>query len=285
MVMWGANVVAGRLAVGEVSPMMLVTLRWVISCVLIGAIAQRQIRADWPVLRTHWLYAMAMGTLGYTGFNALFYVAAYHTQGINMAILQGSMPILIFVGAYCLFHTPVRPLQLVGVILTMAGIATVASHGSLATLAAFRFNAGDILLLLACLLYSGYTLGLRYKPRVSGIGFFAAMAFAALVSTLPLLAFEIAQGDFHWPTLKGWGIILFIGIGPSLLSQLSYIRSVELIGAARAGVFTNLVPIFGALLSVIVLREEMALYHGLALLLVMLGIFLAERTSQRMNPA
>lgn len=283
MLMWGANVVAGRLAVGEVSPMLLVTLRWVISCVLISGIAHRQVRADWAVLRKHWRYALAMGTLGYTGFNALFYVAAYHTQGINMAILQGSMPILIFVGAYFLFHTPIRPLQLAGVILTMAGIATVASQGSLATLAAFRCNAGDILLLLACLLYAGYTLGLRYRPAVSGIGFFAAMAFAAFVSTLPLLLLEIAQGDFHWPTLKGWGIILFIGIGPSLLSQIFYMRSVELIGASRAGVFTNLVPIFGALLSVLVLREEMALYHGLALVLVLLGIFLAEQTGKRIK--
>jgi drug/metabolite transporter (DMT)-like permease len=131
-------------------------------------------------------------------------------------------------------------------------------------------------MLIACALYAGYTLALRRRPAVSGLAFFTAMALSAAVTSLPLLAWEIAQGAAQWPTPKGWLIVLFIALFPSLVSQLSFMRSVELIGPQRAGLFVNLVPVFGALMAVTILGEPFGWYHGAALALVIGGILVAE---------
>ncbi|RZL66447.1 MAG: DMT family transporter [Variovorax sp.] len=278
---WGANAVAARLAVGEVSPMTMTGMRWVICCFALWIAARHQIRAHWRTLLPHWRRIVLMGSFGFTGFNALFYTAAHHTTAINIAIIQGTIPVLVLLGSLFFFRTRIGVLQAVGVALTMAGIAVVASGGELAALAHLAFNIGDVWMVIACLLYAGYTMGLRGRPAVPGIVFFAAMAAVACLSSLPLMAFEVATGRFVVPTATGVALVLFVGLLPSFMTQLTFIRAVELIGPARAGVFLNLVPIFGPLLAVLVLGEALSLYHAVALALVLGGIAVAEYLGPR----
>jgi drug/metabolite transporter (DMT)-like permease len=132
-------------------------------------------------------------------------------------------------------------------------------------------------MMAACLFYASYTVALRKRPPMPGLVFFTAMACVACVVSLPLMATEWALGQGYWPTLQGWLILAYVAIGPSLLSQLFFMRGVELIGPGRAGVFVNLVPVFSAVLGVLLLSEPFAWYHGVALALVLGGIFIAER--------
>ena len=87
------------------------------------------------------------------------------------------------------------------------------------------------------------------------------------------------MGASYWPSFKGICVLIYAAIGPSLLAQIFYLRGVELIGPSRTGVFYNLVPVFGALLAVAILGEPFRLYHALAFILVLSGIWLAERKS------
>ena len=121
----------------------------------------------------------------------------------------------------------------------------------------------------------------RTDLLVPGLVFFSALAMVACLVSLPLLAIELANGAFVLEAPKGWLILLYVAIGPSILSQLFFMRAVELIGPGRAGVFVNLVPVFAPILAVLILGEQLALYHGLALLLVLGGIFIAERLAKR----
>ena len=99
----------------------------------------------------------------------------------------------------------------------------------------------------------------------------------ALIGTLPLVAIEFALGQASLPTIKGWGILLYVAVFPSFLGQIFYVRGVDLVGPGRAGLFVNLVPVFAAILAVVILGERFAFYHGIALILVLGGIWLAER--------
>ncbi|MEJ8849589.1 DMT family transporter [Variovorax rhizosphaerae] len=278
---WGANAVAARLAVGEASPMLVTSARWIVCCVALGLTSRGEIATHWRALVPHWRFVVLMGTLGFTGFNALFYTAAHHTTAINIAIIQGTIPVLVLIGSLYLYRTRITVLQVVGVTLTLAGIAVVASQGHLERLAQFQFNIGDVWMLIACLLYTFYALGLRRRPAVPAIVFFAATAAVASIVSLPLLVAEIAMGNFIVPTVKGLLLILFIGTFPSYISQLTFIRAVTLIGPARAGVFLNLVPIFGPLLAVLVLGEPLSGFHAAALALVLGGIWIAEYLGAR----
>jgi drug/metabolite transporter (DMT)-like permease len=109
----------------------------------------------------------------------------------------------------------------------------------------------------------------------------AAMAIAAFVASIPLMIWEVMSGGFIWPTTIGLLALAFAALGPSFLAQLTFMRGVELIGPGRAGVFVNLVPIFGAIMAVVILGEPFALYHLLALLLVVGGIAIAQRGADR----
>ena len=266
MMMWGANAVAGRLAVGRVSPMALVTLRWVIAAAILLPLARRQILAEWPALRSRWRSILLMGGVGFTGVNAMYFLAA---------------PVFVLLGALLFHRTRIRAVQIAGGGVTVVGSAVIASKGHLGTLLALSFNPGDLLVLGMAVLYSGYTVGLRDRPKVSGIVFFSAMALVALVTSLPLLAFEGATGNLLWPTPGGWLVVLFVALFPSLISQLMFMRAVDLIGPGRAGLFVNLVPVLGAIAAVLILHEPFGLYHALALALVLGGIFLAERPALR----
>ena len=278
---WGCNAVAARLAVGEISPMMLTTARWVICCVALWFGARREIAAHWRSLLPHWRYLVLMGTAGFTGFNALFYAAAHYTTAVNIAIIQGTIPVLVLVGGFLFAGMRATPLQMLGVAITLAGIGVVASRGNLGVLLGLGFNIGDVWILIASLLYAGYMLGLRRRPPVPPIVFFAAVAAVASVASLPLLAVEVARGQFFMPTAMGWAIMLFVGLLPSFVSQITFIQAVALIGPARAGVYLNLTPIFGPLLAVGVLGEPLSLYHAVALALVLGGIWIAEHLGQR----
>jgi drug/metabolite transporter (DMT)-like permease len=279
--MWGANAVAGRLAVGEVSPMVLTAARWAISCAVLSVYAREDILRDVPRLKPRWRTVLWMGALGFTGFNALFYEAAHRTTAVNIAILQGSMPAMVLLGTLLVYKVRVTPMQIVGMIVTLAGVAVLATQGDMERLRTMAFNVGDLWMLVACVLYSAYTVALRNRPPVAPLAFFAAMAGVAALTTLPLLAVEMARGDALWPTARGWGIVLFVGLFPSLLSQITFIRGVGLIGPGRAGLFMNLVPVFGTLLAVLLLGEPFAPASALALALVLGGIVVAERLGRR----
>ncbi|MBZ6077275.1 DMT family transporter [Microvirga puerhi] len=274
---WGGNAIAGRLAVGEISPMVLTCLRWVLVVCVMLPLLGRKVVAEWPLLRKSWLFIVLMGAFGFTAFNALFYAAAHYTSAVNLTIFQGAIPVLVLIGMVLFFRAPVLPLQILGMIVTVAGVILVSVKADLEILRTLALNIGDVWMLIACVFYAGYTLGLRHRPPVSGLVFFTALAIVAFLSSLPLLALEIAHGTVQWPTMKGGLVLIYVAFLPSLLAQVFFIRGVELIGPARAGLFVNLVPVFGALLAVLLLGEPFAFYHALGLVLVLGGIWLAER--------
>ena len=274
---WGGNAVLGRLAVGEVSPMALVTLRWLGASALLVVFAHAQVRRDWPAMRERLLFVSAMGAIGFTVFNGLFYVAAHWTTAVNIGIIQGSIPVFVLIGAFAAYRMRVAGLQVAGVLVTMLGVAIVASGGQLARLATLALNFGDVLMIAACVLYAGYTLGLSRRPPVSPLSLFTGMAAAAFASSLTLALAEAMLGQFQWPTAPGWIIVGLVTLFPSFLAQITFIHGVALIGPSRAGVFINLVPVFASILALLILHEPFRLFHAVALALVLGGIWLSER--------
>jgi drug/metabolite transporter (DMT)-like permease len=273
---WGVNAILGKIAVGEISPMLLVTLRWLSVVILLLLFAGKYLRRDWPILRNHLGYICLMGTLGFTAFNALFYSAAHYTSAINIGILQGAIPVFVLLGTYQLYQSRITGLQIFGVIVTLVGVVTVACGGDLSQLTSLSINRGDLFMLLACLFFAGYSIGLSRRPMVSALGLFTSIAIVALIVSLPLLAIEIVSDNFLAPTKTGWLVVALVSLLPSLIAQVFFIHGVSLIGPERAGVFVNLVPVIASIMAVVYLRESFELYHAISLGLVLGGIGLSE---------
>ena len=274
---WGGNAVAARFAVGEVSPLLLTFLRWFGVSIIIFILARGTIIDHLPILKARLVYLFFMGAVGFTGFNILFYISAHSTTAINIGILQGALPVFVLIGAFITFRESISLIQLVGILITILGVTVVAINGDIAQLRSLNFNPGDLLMLGACLIYSGYTVFLRKRPDVPGIAMFAVISVAAVLASLPFAVFEWVVGNTIWPSPKGISVILFVVIFPSFMSQLFFIRGVQLIGASRAGIFINLVPVFASIFSILVIGEEFENYHAIGLLLVLIGIWVAER--------
>ncbi len=273
---WGANAIFGKVAVGEISPMLLVTLRWLGVVILLLLFARKHLIKDWPILRHHLKYICLMGTLGFTVFNALFYIAAHSTSAVNIGILQGAIPVFVLLGTFLLYHARISPTQVFGVAVTLVGVFTVASGGDFTQLLGLSINQGDLYMLIACLFYAGYSIGLSRRPAVSAMGLFTSIALVAFIASLPLLVLEISNNTFQAPSPTGWVIVALVSLLPSFIAQVFFIYGVSLIGPGRAGVFVNLVPVFASIMAVFYLQESFEPYHAVSLVLVLGGIALSE---------
>ena len=138
-------------------------------------------------------------------------------------------------------------------------------------------------MLLAVLVYSAYTVALRFRPLIHWQSMMIMLCGSAALTSIPFVVAEFWYGAAILPDAQGWAVIAYTVFFPSILAQAFYIRGVELIGANRAGLFINLVPVFGTLLSVLILGEDFQLYHGLALVLVLGGIWLAEHSGRQIG--
>lgn len=283
---WGGNVVAGKAAVGNIDPYALMLLRWAGAALVLLPFAIGPLRQDWPTIRSKWWLYLFYGVVGYATFNVLVYVAAHFTSGVNNAIDQVAINILVMLFNFVLFRTRVKPLQLVGVAVTIVGVALTATHGELGRILSLDINFGDLLVLLASLAYAIYSIGLRWRPRSSWLSFLFATFIGAVLASIAFQA-TLGGGLDHFiaavPTITplGWIIVVYTLLFPSLVSQMFYVRGLELIGANRASLFINLIPLFGALGSVLILGERLASFHLVAGALIIAGIALAEWSARR----
>jgi len=278
---WGSNTIASRLAVGEISPMLLIFFRWGFVVVILLSLYWRQMIDEWPIIRPRLKWLLIMGGCGLSLFNAFFYIAAHSTTAVNLGIIQSTMPGMILLGSFMFFGDRINGLQFSGLLLTLLGVGVIVTQGSLEQLMQLTFNHGDLLMIFACSFYAMYTVGLKSRPKISGMVMLAYFSVAAFLMTIPLMIFESLIYGTVMPGIKGFAIVFYIAIIPSFLSQIFFMRGVDLIGPGSAGLYANLVPIFSAIMAVLLLSEEFALFHLAAMLLVFGGIGLFEYQSRR----
>ena len=278
---WGSNTIASRLAVGEISPMLLIFFRWGFVVVILLSLYWRQMIDEWPVIRPRLKWLLIMGGCGLSLFNAFFYIAAHSTTAVNLGIIQSTMPGMILLGSFMFFGDRINRLQFSGLLLTLLGVGVIVTQGSLEQLMQLTFNHGDLLMIFACSFYAMYTVGLKSRPKISGMVMLAYFSVAAFLMTIPLMIFESFIYGTVMPGVKGFAIVFYIAIVPSFLSQIFFMRGVDLIGPGSAGLYANLVPIFSAIMAVLLLSEDFALFHLAAMLLVFGGIGLFEYQSRR----
>ena len=282
---WGGNGVAAKLVIGEIDPFLLLAARCVGATIVILPFAWPHLRRDWPVIRRTWPLLMAYGAIGYALFNVFLYVGLKTTTVVNSSIEQAALPMMILGANFIVFRVRARRLQIAGVLIAISGVILTATHGDPARLLTLDINIGDAYVIVACLTYMVYTLGLKYRPDIHLMSFLGvAFAGAALAGLVPLQLFGGGLGQFATlahasPTV--WGVLAYVMIFPSMISQVCYARGVELLGANRAAPSHNLIPVFGTLLSVAILGERLEPYHFLAAAIIIAGILLAEWSARR----
>ena len=280
--LWAGNAVVGRLVTTLVPPMTLNFLRWALAFVILLPLAHRLLRpgsALWP----HWKRFTLLGLLGVGCYNALQYLALKTSTPLNVTLVASSVPIwMLAVGALC-FGQRVSRRQITGAVLSIAGVLVVLSRGDWALLAQVQLVPGDLYVLLATLAWAFYSWLLSQPKEPADIrndwaAFLMAQIFFGLGWSGLFAAGEWAVTDAHiswgWPLAAA---LLYVAIGPAVIAYRCWGMGVQRVGPAIAGFFSNLTPLFAALLSAAFLGELPQLYHALAFLLIVGGIVVSSR--------
>lgn len=282
---WGGNVVAAKFVVGEVDAYLLLAARCVGATILIAALAWRDIRADWAVIKRTWPLVMSYGAIGYAVFNIFLYLGLTYTSAVNSSIVQGALPVMIMAANFIVFRVRTRGLQIAGVLIAILGVIITATQGQPLRILTLDINIGDAFVVVACLSYAAYTLALKYRPVMRMMSFLAVAFSGAMICSLLLLQLFGGGlgrfGELASASPSAWFAIIYVATLPSLFSQIFYARGVELVGANRAAPTHNLIPVFGTLGSVLILGESFELYHAVAALVIISGIVLAEWSARR----
>jgi drug/metabolite transporter (DMT)-like permease len=280
--LWAGNAVTGRLVAGLVPPVTLNFLRWFFAFLILLPIAGRVLRRGSP-LWAHWKRFAVLGLLGVGCYNALQYMALKTSTPLNVTLVAGSVPIwMLLVGTF-FFGQRITPRQMVGAVLSIAGVLVVLSRGDWDTLLHVHLVPGDFYVLLATLSWAFYSWLLVRPgdpPEIRGdwaAFLLAQMAFGLAWSLLFAMG-EWATGDTHieW----SWTVVLalaYVAIFPAVIAYRSWGLGVQRVGPTIAGFFSNLAPVFAAVLSAAMLGEIPRLYHAVAFILIVGGIVVSSR--------
>ena len=283
--LWAGNAIAGRVLVGSSSPITLSAVRWGLAALLLLPLGWRVFMpgsAFWQNKKRFLL----LGLFGVGSYNVLLYLALQTSTAINVTLIGASMPIwMLFIGA--VFYQ-VKPtiLQMIGAVVSLLGVGIVLTRGDLTTLLSMEMVAGDLLIMLATILWAVYSWMLS-RPGSSSerqwpwAEFLLAQVMVGLLWTGFFDGFELASGqafiELNWWTAS---LIIFVAIGPSLIAYRCWGLGVNGAGPTVAAFFANFIPLFTALLSAAMLGEPPQLFHGLAFALIVAGIAISSKTSK-----
>ena len=274
---WAGNFILGRAFHSEIPPVALAFWRWVGAALLVTLPALPHLRRDRRALLQSWPTILLLSTLGIAAFNTLAYSGLQYTEAINAFLLQSLMPVLIVLLSFLIFREKVTRLQCVGILVSLCGAVTIIARGDAEILLSLSVNRGDLLVFTAIACYAGYTVMLRKRPHVHPLAFIATTFWLGSLILVPIYLWEtltVATLELKPTTML---VIGYVMVFPSIVSYLCYNRGVELVGANRAGLFIHLMPVFGSSMAVLFLGEVFCWYHGLGILLIGAGIYLATR--------
>jgi drug/metabolite transporter (DMT)-like permease len=274
---WAGNVVLAKGIVTLIPPVALAFWRWAVAFLILLPLTWPLVRRDWKTAARGWKIMGLLSLLGITAFNTLLYMAVHTTTAINSALIQTTMPAMIIVICLLLYGERVSRVQVAGVILCVIGAAMVVLKGRWQALVHPNLVQGDLLMIVAVVLYALYSALLPKRPNIHPLSFMALTFGVGTVGLLPLYLWEIAVVG---PFALSPGVaasIAYVAVFPSIVAYFCWNRGVAVIGANRTGLFINLIPVFAAVLAISFLGESLKAYHLAGMALILAGFVMFNR--------
>lgn len=280
--LWAGNAIVGRMVRDAVPPMTLNLLRWAIALLVLLPLGRAMFTPGSAVLSNWRRYSM-LGLLGVGLYNSLQYLALQSSTPINVTLVASGMPVWMLLVGKLFYKAPVKPKQVLGALLSIAGVLVVLCRGDVHQLAALRLVPGDLYMILATIAWSFYSWMLMQQKDVPGLradwaAFLLAQVVYGVLWSAALSGAEWAlQGvDIAWSWPVG-AALLYVAIGPAILAMRCWGAGLQKAGPTLGSFFINLTPLFTALLSSAFLGEAPHLYHALAFGLIVGGIAVSAR--------
>lgn len=282
-IIWSGNFIVARGIINQIPPSGLAFYRWLTASIIIFPLAMRKFKSEKQIVLRHWKYLFWVSLTGITLFNTLIYVAGHYSPAINLALIgTTSSPVFATLLAGIFLKEKIRALRIIGMVICISGIVILLSGGSVERLMGFKFSRGDWWVLAAALAFAIYNTLVRKKPRdISAVNFlFVVFSFGTLL-LLPYYLWELYHSQAVQWTGQLVAIILYLGIGASVICYLLWNAAIAKLGSARTALFGNLIPVFSALEAVWLLDEKITPVHLLSGALVIAGLVIANLSQSK----
>ena len=274
---WGGNIVLARGVVDLIPPVAFAFWRWTVALLILLPLTWPYVRRDWPLAVKGWKSLLALGLTGIACFNTLLYQAMHTTTAINGALIQTTMPGFIILMSLLLYREKVSLRQLAGAAACVLGAALVVLHGRLSALVEMAMVPGDILMIIAVVLYGLYSVLLRRRPPVHPLSLMVFTFAIGAVGLLPLYLWELGRVGAFALNRNVALSIGYVALFPSIVAYFCWNRGIDLIGPNRGGLFICLIPVFASILAIVFLGETLHAYHVSGMLLILAGMVVFSR--------
>jgi drug/metabolite transporter (DMT)-like permease len=278
-ILWGGNFVIGRAVSGEIPPFTLAFLRWCLAFLVFFPIAFKQAKRDWEKFKEHWKIVLTLALTGVAAFNTLVYIGVHSTTSINASLMNSTTPIFIYILSFIFLKERLSRNQLLGTAISLLGVIFILSGGSLESLRQFTFNKGDLIVIVAVFCWSIYSLLIKqYADRLPGFSTFLVSIAIGAIMLLPFTIYEqfTLDSPIIW-SAKTISAVFYVGIFASIVAFLSWNHGVIQIGANRASIYLNFIPVFSAIFATVFIGEQLQLTQVIGGLTVISGVLLTNR--------
>ncbi|OHX13153.1 DMT family transporter [Chromobacterium sphagni] len=273
VLIWAANTVVSKAAAQVLDPAAISFYRWLLAALILTPFCLRPLWRLRHELRPWLGKFLLLSALGMVMFQCLAYYAAHNTTATNMGVITALVPLLGLVLNALAFRQPVGGQAWFGVAVSLAGVLYLLGHGNPLGLIANGINHGDALMLSGAAAYALYGILLRRwaPPFGAWLNLYLQVGMAVL-----LLAPLTLTADSMAIPARGVGLVLFAGIGSSVLAAYLWMRGIQRLGSERTAIFMNLLPLFTALMASATLGETIHSYHWLGGGMILLGVVLGQ---------
>jgi drug/metabolite transporter (DMT)-like permease len=285
-IIWSGNYVIARGISKQVGPFSLAFFRWATASVCIAPFAIRKFRTERKLVIKNWKYIIWSALTGVTVFNTLIYLAGHYTSAINLALIgTTSAPVFAAILAAIFLKEHIGVYRTIGMFICIIGILFLLSRGSWEQFSKLRFGKGDILILLSAFCFAIYNTLVRKKPAgISPLNFLFVIFVTGTIFLLPFYLYETSHS-----APIAWNhniiiIILYLGIGNSVISFLCWNAAILRLGASGTALFGNLIPVFSTIEAVIFLGEDFLTIHLISGILVIGGLIIANLKKPALKP-
>ena len=271
---WAGNAIVNKMAFSVIDPGAISFYRWFFALVMLTPFVAKSVWRDRAIIKPYLTKLAFLGLLGMVLNQSLGYFAAATTTATNIALIISLVPLISMFLSVPILGQRLSPFALIGAVLSLSGLVLRLSHGDVKILISQGIKQGDMLMLIAAVVYALYCVLLkRWKMPFSTWKSVYVQCLFAVIMLTPLLLMSHRMAI----TASSIPLIAYAALLASVIAPWLWMLSIERLGADRTAMFMNLLPIMAAGIASVMLNEHLEAYHYIGGIMVLTGVALAQK--------
>ena len=276
---WSGNFIVGKAAsIYEIPPFSLNFYRWLFAWLILLPFTYKEILKKKDYILNNLGLFIILGVTSITIFNSIVYYSLNFTQVISGVLMISTIPVMIIFISSLLKIEKTNFFQIIGVALSLIGVVFIVTKADIEILKKLNFNKGDLTMVIAMFSWATYSALLKKKKyELSQISLLEVVITFGLVFLIPIYFIEMNMGYLIKLGKPFYLTLTYVVLFPGLCSFFFWIKGISIIGANRSGIFLHLMPIFGAIMAMLIFDEKFMFYHFLGAIFILMGIILSNK--------